>query len=293
MRIEYLSEFAALAQTGNYSETADQLCMTQSSLSKHIMTLEKELGTPLFIRTTRSICLSVAGQILLPYAIKIIQLNDECQKALVKERETPKKHIIIASTVHMVEYGIADIIAMFKLKHYAIKVDIVIERHNALKNLLKNKEANFIWIGETDNEKKDDGLCRLPFHDESLVALVNTQHAAEFSNPMPVTELEGIEVFIQDNSSVEQSVFTAFCKQNGFEPELTSVGGAKMQLTAVQSNAGVAVMLSSLVNIQNTMGIAVIPLKDSPQIHVNLVCSKKELDPCEAEFLRFVRSFIR
>ena len=45
MNIEYLREFAALAENGNYLETAEELYMSQSTLSKHIMKMEKELGT--------------------------------------------------------------------------------------------------------------------------------------------------------------------------------------------------------------------------------------------------------
>ena len=39
MDIKHLAEFVALAETGNYLETADNLFISQSTLSKHIMAL--------------------------------------------------------------------------------------------------------------------------------------------------------------------------------------------------------------------------------------------------------------
>ena len=56
--------------------------ISQSSLSKHIRILEKELGTQLFIRTTRSIRLTEAGIMFLPYAKKIIGLCDSYSSEL-------------------------------------------------------------------------------------------------------------------------------------------------------------------------------------------------------------------
>ena len=77
MELKRLEEFVTLAETGNYLEAADALFLFQSTLSKHIMALEKELGVHLFERTTRKVRLSSDGECLLPYAVKITQLGRE------------------------------------------------------------------------------------------------------------------------------------------------------------------------------------------------------------------------
>ncbi|NLO98598.1 MAG: LysR family transcriptional regulator [Peptococcaceae bacterium] len=53
--------FLTLAETLNFSSTANALFMTQQAVSKSIAALEKELGFPLFVRTTRSVILTKAG----------------------------------------------------------------------------------------------------------------------------------------------------------------------------------------------------------------------------------------
>ena len=55
MDIIYFKEFAVLAVMQNYWAAAERLFIGQSSLSKHIKTLEKHLGAPLFDRTTRKV----------------------------------------------------------------------------------------------------------------------------------------------------------------------------------------------------------------------------------------------
>ena len=54
MELSYIREFVVLAETGNYLEAADVLFIAQSSLSRHIKSIEADLGAPLFDRTTRN-----------------------------------------------------------------------------------------------------------------------------------------------------------------------------------------------------------------------------------------------
>ena len=68
MNTEYLKEFVVLAETKNFWEASDRLYMNQSTLSKHIKSLENELGVDLFLRTTRRVELTNYGQTFLPYA---------------------------------------------------------------------------------------------------------------------------------------------------------------------------------------------------------------------------------
>ena len=48
MELSYIREFVVLAETGNYLEAADTLFIAQSSLSRHIKSIEMDLGAPLF-----------------------------------------------------------------------------------------------------------------------------------------------------------------------------------------------------------------------------------------------------
>lgn len=54
--------FLSLANTLNFTETANQLFITQQAVSKHISQLEQELGFALFVRSTHSVKLTAAGE---------------------------------------------------------------------------------------------------------------------------------------------------------------------------------------------------------------------------------------
>ena len=56
--------FLTVAETKGFARAASRLHMTQSAVSKSVAKLEKELGLTLFVRTTREINFTEAGQIL-------------------------------------------------------------------------------------------------------------------------------------------------------------------------------------------------------------------------------------
>ena len=61
MKTEKLYEFLVLSKTLNYSRAAETLYISQSALSKHILEIEQELNTQLFLRTTHDVKLTEAG----------------------------------------------------------------------------------------------------------------------------------------------------------------------------------------------------------------------------------------
>ncbi|CAM2776619.1 LysR family transcriptional regulator [Latilactobacillus sakei] len=61
-----LATFIDLAQTCNYSRTAENIFSTQATVSKYIMALEKDWGVTLFTRDHRTVTLTKAGAAILP-----------------------------------------------------------------------------------------------------------------------------------------------------------------------------------------------------------------------------------
>ena len=103
MEINYLKEFVILARTGNYLEAADSLYMGQSSLSRHIKTLEEELDIRLLDRTTRKVSLTEAGRLFLPYAENIMLLQEQYQDVLLDFKKNNHISLSIGSIPSMTQ----------------------------------------------------------------------------------------------------------------------------------------------------------------------------------------------
>lgn len=77
MKIEWLREFLALAQTLNYRIASETVFISQSTLSKHIKCLESEIGVDLFKRDTKRVILTENGKAFYDHAEKIVREYDD------------------------------------------------------------------------------------------------------------------------------------------------------------------------------------------------------------------------
>ena len=87
METNYIPEFIALAEYGSSYVAAEKLFISQSSLLRHVQSIEDEFGMPLFERTRKGFILNAEGQIFLPYARQIDSLKKRCYSMLHKENE--------------------------------------------------------------------------------------------------------------------------------------------------------------------------------------------------------------
>ena len=88
MELEGLRIFLAAAEAGGFSPASRRLYISHSTVSRAVAALERELGTPLFVRSNRAQTLTPAGALLAAEAARILALADAIPEKLTKLRET-------------------------------------------------------------------------------------------------------------------------------------------------------------------------------------------------------------
>lgn len=100
--LEAVRTFVTVARLKSFSAAAQQLHRTTSAVSYRIKTLEGGIGTPLFVRTTRTVSLTPAGQVLLDKAGQIFewlqQLPDELRQ--VGENVEPRFTLVVNNLLY-------------------------------------------------------------------------------------------------------------------------------------------------------------------------------------------------
>jgi DNA-binding transcriptional LysR family regulator len=80
--LEQIRYFVTVAEEGNVGRAARRLRIAQPPLSRQIRNLEDELGTPLFVRTPRGMCLLPPGEVFLAHARAILAGVEEAVSAV-------------------------------------------------------------------------------------------------------------------------------------------------------------------------------------------------------------------
>ncbi|MEM6307467.1 MAG: LysR family transcriptional regulator [Pseudomonadota bacterium] len=93
--------FAAVADTGSFSAAARKLQLTTSGVSQHIRKLETQLGVTVFYRSTRSLSLTHAGQVLLPHVHRMITAAEDGLASITPSQGPVSGHLTITLPAFM------------------------------------------------------------------------------------------------------------------------------------------------------------------------------------------------
>ena len=98
MDINQLKCFISVARTLNFSEAARRNYVSQSTVSRYIIDLEKEFGVQLFIRSHRDVLLTNEGKTLLPYAIEIVETLNKATSIIKQMHDGGKGELRLRAT---------------------------------------------------------------------------------------------------------------------------------------------------------------------------------------------------
>jgi LysR family hydrogen peroxide-inducible transcriptional activator len=113
MEIHQLRYFCAVVRAGSFTRAAEQLGITQPSLSQQIRVLEKKVGNPLFERLGRSIRLTAYGEALSHRALNILQQVAEAQSSLANMQKGVRGKLRLGVIPTIMPYLIAPRIGEF------------------------------------------------------------------------------------------------------------------------------------------------------------------------------------
>lgn len=134
--IDLLRTFAVVAETHSFTAAGDMLGRTQSAISQQIRRLEDAVGKELLTRTSRSVALTPAGEILLSHAHRIILLNDETMRRLAAPPITG--HLRLGVSEDFVPLQLPRLLAHFARAHPGVKLELMTGLSTALVNAMND-----------------------------------------------------------------------------------------------------------------------------------------------------------
>ena len=184
MDISRFGEFAILAQSRTFLDAAELLFMSQSTLSKHIMAMEHELGCKLIDRSQRHVTLTAQGEALLPYAQKIATLQHRYLAAIQIGAGEPLEHLTVGSIPIMAPYGITDAVIDFQQANPSYSVELIEGEGDTLKRMLLHEDIDLAFI--RDSGAIEPEFKKIPFTTDRLVAVLPLDH--------PLAECDTVEI---------------------------------------------------------------------------------------------------
>jgi DNA-binding transcriptional LysR family regulator len=251
MTVTQLECFLAIARMRHFGRAADSLGKTQPALSVQVQRLESALGTALFERSSRELRLTTTGEILLPYAERILAELDESRIKILEAKSGKLGLLRIGVLPTIAAHFLPLVIRAFKRRFRNVTVVLREEsRTEQLVPLVQTGEIDFM-IARTPPASAS--VKSRPVLTEELCLAVSRKHPfARMASIGP--ELLMSERFILYKSPLHSTreLTLEFCRKAGFEPkvEFESEQAQTIQ-NLVAANLGVTVLPEMVLRDRN------------------------------------------
>lgn len=235
MELLQLRYFCTVAQMESITNAAQSLQISQPSLSKTIINLEKELGTTLFDRLGRHIHLNEKGKQFLEKVRDGLELIDSAQKELMHVHAEPRGEInllILAASTRM-----PDLIASFIRKMPGIRINL----HQQVCLDLRYADDYDFSISATPMDYSN--LEVYPLLTEDIVLAVPKAHPLSMHDEIDLSAAANCD-FLAFSTGPSLRVLTdSLCYMAGFAPKIMfESDGTAALYTLIEAGLGVALI---------------------------------------------------
>lgn len=272
MELRELRYFLAVAREKNITKAADALYISQPSLSKQMQNLEKEIGSPLFVRGSRSVALTETGMLLKKRAEELLELYEKTEAELAAPAETVCGEVRIGGG-----------------ESYALQT--VMQAAKAVQDNYPHVTFRFFSGDAYDvSEKLDRGLIdfgvmvdlpdtsqynalRLPLTDRWGVLMRRDSPLAEKESISP-SDLTGQPVLASRQMLEKKGMINEWMRRIGKMDVRATFNLVYNASIMVQEGVGYAITLEKLINTTGESALCFRPLHPEVRTNLDLVWKK-------------------
>ncbi len=170
--LKQIEVFVSVVEQGSFTRAAEELFLTQSTISAHISTLEKSLGTPLFIRKGRHIQLTAEGLRAYPLAKKV--LFDCQQMADAVHCSTSDGPLLLGASTVPGHYLLPQWLTAYRKRHRDQQYHLRQGDSRQVHQMLRNDEIRLGFVGAKLDEGSMDYV--LLTEDQLVMVTENSEY---------------------------------------------------------------------------------------------------------------------
>lgn len=258
-----LSAFLAVVRSGSVTAAADELVVTQPSVSSAIAALGRELGCELFERAGRGIQLTEAGRAFVPYAEDVVGVLDKGRRAAREAAARSASSLQIAAVTTAAESFVPGLMREFSNAHPEIELTLVVgNNQDVLERVLTHRDD----LAISGTPPGDERLVIEPMMANEIVCITFADDPVAAGGPVPAVTLAGRSWLLRERGSGTRSLNERFLEARGLRPRTLTLGSNGAIKQAARTGLGVSLLSRAAVANELEAGLlAEIALEDGPQ----------------------------
>jgi LysR family transcriptional regulator, low CO2-responsive transcriptional regulator len=287
--VTQLRSFLAVVRTGSVTAAADELVVSQPSVSAAVSALARELGVELTERVGRSVRPSPAGKAFASYAADVVGLLDQGARAAREAGDRALTELRIGAVTTAGEHIAPQLMQAFAALHPEVSLSVDVGNRERVFERLRAHRSD-VAIG---GRPPDDGVVGERFLDNPIVAVTAPDDPLAKGGRVAVEQLGSRPWLVREEGSGTRSMTEEFLAGHDLHPPIRTLGSNGAIKQAARAGLGISLQSRLATQLEIELGLLGTIDVDVPLPHRHWYVirpARGPVRPAVEQFLGFVHS---
>ncbi|MGW1200126.1 transcriptional regulator CynR [Streptomyces sp. NPDC002536] len=240
LELRHLRYLLAVAEHGNFTRAAEDLHISQPTLSQQIKQLERTLGVQLLDRTGRTVRLTDAGTVYTDHARRALRDLAAAERAVHDVQDLSRGHLRLGVTPTFTAYLIGPLSAELHTRHPGISLTLTETTQDRIETGLL---ADDLDLGIAFTGTHLPGITPAPLFTETLGLVTGTHHSRTRPEPLPVRALKDEQLALLSGDFATRGHIDAYFTRHRVAPRIAVEANSIQALTEIVQRTGLTTVL--------------------------------------------------
>lgn len=276
MTSEQLRYFITIVDTGSYMDAALELNISQSSVSKQIQALERELGISLFDRSSRKAKLTQEGRELLPEARSVLAKLDHLVYSASKLQPGYSKRLTVATLPFMGYLGLYASLSRFEIENPDYHLTFIEEEEPQLMRRLLTSDFDIIITYEYEYQFSNRMYNFMPITDDEIMLLTHRLHPLAAQETVTLDDIGDSPFLIMESYTCIAKLCSNYFKEHDFVPNVVFHGRPETIFGGVEAQRGVAMLTRKQIRCYTATDSVALPFDPPIPITIGVILNTRK-----------------
>jgi len=237
-----LRVFLTVTRHKNYTHAAEELYLSQPSVSAQVHELERLIGTPLFEQVGKRLVLTQAGQVLADHALNVLNAVEQAADSLERLKRVESGHLQVLASTTVGNYLLPKVLGAFHARYPLVELVLSLKNSEEVCEEIRLGHAE-IGLIESTVENVGEELILKTYQQDELVLIVPAWHPWAGAGNISVRALAQAVLLWRERGSGTRRIIEVALREAGIQPHVTmQFGSTEAIKQAVAANVGIALV---------------------------------------------------
>ncbi len=288
MNTQEIKCFLRVAERLSFSRAAQELYLTPPTVTHHIQKLESELEVQLFQRDSKSVRLTMEGEVFYRDAQEIMMKIEDAQARLNDIKKSKQTLLRIGCTAEQEMTFLTDVLSRLRSKYPDADPRFTTDDFSHLLRMLKEKHLDLV-LGSRDMLDGAENCCFTPLYACRSCAVFGGDFPVQAQeNSVSLQQLRDYPLIVLRPKNIpllQNDCIERFLTAKPAPRQVVRQDGAAAVLALVRGGYGVGILPEYALSDWDRSSLRCLGIAESPWIEYGLIHDKQNKNPCIEKFL--------